>query len=77
MATEVTFEDPVNDTEQLIATPETRHGVRGWRVLRFEKDNAGDEGDMNWDEKYQFYESLDDIYKAFKSKDYAAAIARF
>jgi hypothetical protein len=44
---------------------DTRHGVAGYRVSRYEEDTLS----MNWDEYYQFYTSYRDVLDAIANPE--------
>ena len=70
----ISFFDEIHD-ENFEVAPDTRHGVKGFRVLRFTRAGRTEDGNgksdvYNWDEHYQFYQTLDDVYDAIKSRDF-------
>jgi hypothetical protein len=60
---ELTF---AKNDEQWLVIEDTRHGKKGFRVSRYLPVVDRDDCDWMWDEWYMFFESMDDVYKAFK-----------
>jgi hypothetical protein len=73
---------PQGRMEEFLIAEDTRHGKKGYRVLRYTPPagvKADDERSLtwDWDEWYQFYETLDAVALALKSGDYRAGWAAF
>lgn len=74
------YEDAQLGDDELEVTSDIRHWEDGYRVSRwvFEPTTLRNEkGQWNWDEQYQFYTSLDEVKRAYESKDYEAGRKAF
>lgn len=56
-----------NEHESLRISSDERHGKAGFRVTRYTPSKDPDV--WNWDESYQFYESLDAARSALGNED--------
>lgn len=62
--------------ERFIVTRETRHGKEGYRVGRYLCDQIP-AYTWTWDESYQFYTNLNDLFSSIEKRDYTAACTAF
>lgn len=67
---------PQGRIEEWTLAPDVRHGESGYRALRY-MPRTPTSVEWNWDETYQFYETLDALALALKSGDYAQGRAAF
>jgi|AGTN01.1.fsa_nt_gi hypothetical protein len=84
----VWMSQPVEPFAGFIVRPERRHGQFGFRVARYVRSQdqparsvcngkAVAENHYDWDERYQFYTSIDDFVAAIKAGDYSGGRAAF